>query len=340
MKIFADRKIKALFAGILSCVLSAMAALALLLSFDGGRAALYVVAVFLCEGIGVLFLCVRYFVVQHSAMEDAVSQIEEYISGNMDAYIECNDEGELCRLFHEINSLAAILNAHSEREKNAKKFLQDTISDISHQLKTPLAALNIYNGILYEAEEPSDIREICQMSEQELDRIETLVQNLLKLARLDAGTIVLEKSVVNVAELAAGAKRQFLFRARQEKKEIRLSGGDNVMLCCDRTWLQEAIGNLIKNALDHTDEGGLVCVEWSAFASVVRIAVRDDGCGIHQEDLYHIFKRFYRSRFSKDIQGLGLGLTLTKAIVEAHNGTIEVDSELGRGTLFTMNFLV
>lgn len=340
MKIFADRKIKALFAGILSCVLSAMTALVLLLSFDGGRAALYVVAVFLCEGIGVLFLCVRYFEMQHSAMEDAVSQIEGYISGNMDAYIECNDEGELCRLFHEINSLAAILNAHSEREKNAKKFLQDTISDISHQLKTPLAALNIYNGILYEAEEQSDIREICQMSEQELDRIETLVQNLLKLARLDAGTIVLEKSVINVAELAAGAKRQFLFRARQEKKEIRLSGGDDVMLCCDRTWLQEALGNLIKNALDHTDEGGLVCVEWSAFASVVRIAVRDNGCGIHQEDLYHIFKRFYRSRFSKDIQGLGLGLTLTKAIVEAHNGTIEVDSELGRGTSFMMNFLV
>ncbi len=340
MKIFADRKIKALFAGILSCVLSAMTVLALLLSFDGGRAALYVVAVFLCEGIGVLFLCIRYFEVQHSAMEDAVSQIEEYISGNMDSYIECNDEGELCRLFHEINALASILNAHSEREKNAKKFLQDTISDISHQLKTPLAALNIYNGILYEAEEQSDIREICQMSEQELDRIETLVQNLLKLARLDAGTIVLEKSVINVAELAAGAKRQFLFRARQEKKEIRLSGGDDIMLCCDRTWLQEALGNLIKNALDHTDEGGLVCVEWSAFASVVRIAVRDDGCGIHQEDLYHIFKRFYRSRFSKDTRGLGLGLTLAKAIVEAHDGTIEVDSELGRGTLFTMNFLV
>ena len=81
-------------------------------------------------------------------------------------------------------------------------------------------------------------------------------------------------------------------------------------------------------------------MEWSAFASVVRIAVRDDGCGIHREDLYHIFKRFYRSRFSKDTQGLGLGLTLAKAIVEAHDGTIEVDSELGRGTLFTMNFLV
>lgn len=341
MKIFTDRKIKALFAGILSCVLSAVTVLALLLSFDGGRAALYVVAVFLCEGIGVLFLCGRYFEAQNRIMEKAVSQIEEYISGNMDAYIECNDEGELCRLFHEINSLAAILNTHAEKEKNDKKFLQDTISDISHQLKTPLAALNIYNGILYEeAKELSNIREICQMSEQELDRIETLVQNLLKLVRLDAGTIVLEKSVVNVAELAEGAKRQFLFRARREKKEIRLSGGDDVMLCCDRTWMQEAIGNLIKNALDHTDEGGLVCVEWSAFASVVRIAVRDDGCGIHQEDLYHIFKRFYRSRFSKDTQGLGLGLTLTKAIAEAHNGTIEVDSELGGGASFTMNFLV
>ena len=102
----------------------------------------------------------------------------------------------------------------------------------------------------------------------------------------------------------------------------------------------EAISNIVKNAFDHTKEGAVIRIEWRKFASIVQIVVRDNGCGIHPEDLPYIFKRFYRSRFSKDKQGIGLGLPLAKAIIEAHNGTIEVDSELGVGTTFTMNFLI
>ncbi|MFQ7877550.1 sensor histidine kinase, partial [Enterocloster sp.] len=113
-----------------------------------------------------------------------------------------------------------------------------------------------------------------------------------------------------------------------------------ITLLCDRTWIIEAISNLVKNALDHTEKGSFVRIEWQAFASVVQITIKDNGCGIHPEDLHHIFKRFYRSRFSKDTQGIGLGLPLAKAIVEAHNGTIEADSTLGSGTSFTINFLI
>jgi hypothetical protein len=274
-------------------------------------------------------------------MENAISQITEYISGNKGITIECNDEGELYRLFHEVNSLVAILNAHAENEKSTKKFLRNTISDISHQLKTPLAALNIYNGIIQdEAKELPTIQEFSQLSEHELDRIETLVQNLLKITKLDAGTIVLEKSLENVSELVESVKQHFLFRAEQEGKEICLSGNEEITLLCDRNWIIEAISNLVKNALDHTQKGNLINIEWRAFASIVQITVKDNGSGIHPEDLHHIFKRFYRSRFSKDKQGIGLGLSLTKAIVEAHNGTIEVDSILGIGTTFTINFLI
>ena len=100
------------------------------------------------------------------------------------------------------------------------------------------------------------------------------------------------------------------------------------------------IDNIVKNALDHTEKGDTVRIEWKALSSAVQIIVKDNGCGIHPEDLLHIFKRFYRSRFSKDKQGIGLGLPLAKAIIEAHNGTIEVDSQLGAGTTFTMNFLI
>lgn len=274
-------------------------------------------------------------------MEQAVAQINAYLAGDVNARIECDNEGELYRLFHSVNSLAAVLNAHADNELREKEFLKNTISDISHQLKTPLAALNIYNGLLQdEAEASSTVKEFATLSEQELDRIEMLVQNLLKITKLDAGSIVIEKTKENVADMMRDIELHFAYRARQEQKKIVLSGSDNVLLLCDRDWLIEAIDNIVKNALDHTEKGDTVRIEWKALSSAVQIAVKDNGCGIHPEDLHHIFKRFYRSRFSKDKQGIGLGLPLAKAIVEAHNGTIEVDSELGIGTTFTMNFLI
>ena len=177
-------------------------------------------------------------------------------------------------------------------------------------------------------------------SDLELDRIETLVQNLLKITKLDSGTIVLEKVTENVADMMRDIELHFAYRARREQKSIVLSGSDNVSLLCDRDWLSEAIDNIVKNALDHTNKDDTIRIEWRALPSAVQIVVRDNGCGIHPEDLYHIFKRFYRSRFSKDTQGIGLGLPLAKAIIEAHDGAIEVDSELRRGTSFIMNFLI
>ena len=341
MKIFVNRKIKRLFSGILLCVLFFTFISVLLMGFEVRNAAVYTIVCFLLMSAAILVICYGYFREQHKIMEHAILQITEYISGNKDVTIECNDEGELYRLFHEVNSLVAILNAHAENEKNAKKFLKNTISDISHQLKTPLAALNIYMGLIQdEAEELPTIQEFSQLSEQELDRIEGLVQNLLKITKLDAGMIVLEKSLENVSEMAESVKKHFLFRASQEGKEICLSGSGETAFLCDRSWMIEAISNLVKNALDHTKEGDCICMEWWVSASIVQITIKDNGSGIYPEDLHHIFKRFYRSRYSKDTQGIGLGLPLAKAIVEAHDGTIELDSALGRGTSFTMNFLI
>ncbi len=341
MKIFVNRKIKRLFHGILLCVLFFTLIAVLLMEFEVRNAAVYTIVCFLLMSAAILVICYGYFREQHKIMEHAILQITEYISGNKDVTIECNDEGELYRLFHEVNSLVAILNAHAENEKNAKKFLKNTISDISHQLKTPLAALNIYMGLIQdEAEELPTIQEFSRLSEQELDRIEGLVQNLLKITKLDAGMIVLEKSLENVSEIAESVKKHFLFRASQEGKEICLSGSGETAFLCDRSWMMEAISNLVKNALDHTKEGDCIRMEWWVSASIVQITIKDNGSGIYPEDLHHIFKRFYRSRYSKDAQGIGLGLPLAKAIVEAHNGTIEVDSTLGRGTSFTMNFLI
>ncbi|MDE6320016.1 MAG: sensor histidine kinase, partial [Lachnospiraceae bacterium] len=220
MKLLANRKVKSLFGSILLCILVFLVIAVLFASLAVRNNMVYIIICFCLMSAAILLLCYRYFREQHEIMESAISQITEYLAGNKDVTIECNDEGELYRLFHEVNSLVAILNAHAENEKRAKKFLRNTISDISHQLKTPLAALNIYIGLIQdEAKELPTIQEFSQLSEQDLDRIEGLVQNRLKITTLDAGTIVVEKSMENVSEIAESVKTHFLFRAEHEGKE-------------------------------------------------------------------------------------------------------------------------
>lgn len=300
----------------------------------------FILGCMLCMALTIIVICYGYFREQDHIIEKAGARIREYMAGDQESRIDCCEEGELYRLFHEINSLASVLNAHKEKERKAKEFLKNTISDISHQLKTPLAALSIYNGILQgEARELPEVLEFLRLSEQELDRIETLVQSLLKITKLDAGTVVMDRRPENMAEIMENVRKHFAFRAECEHKEIRLSGSPDSMLACDRTWLTEAVGNIVKNALDHTEEGGLIQIAWKEQASMLRLTVSDNGGGIASEDLYHIFKRFYRSRYSKDTQGIGLGLPLAKSVVEAHNGTIEVDSMEGKGTTFVINFM-
>lgn len=349
MRVLTNRKIKLLFIRVMVCVLAFLllsVALVILKQRETVSELKWTIICisicFLGAGTAISAVCYRYFKEQDEILETAVALIRNFISGDREARIACDEEGELYRLFHEVNSLAAILNAKAENEGRSRKFLKNTISDISHQLKTPLAALNIYNGIMQTEAEANDlptIREFTGLSEKELDRIETLVQNLLKITKFDAGTIMIEKRPENVSDMMADIKKHFSFRAESEGKEIILSGSEELIFMCDRNWIMEAVGNIVKNALDHMESGDKIQIIWGQSASAVRITIKDNGCGIHPEDLHHIFKRFYRSRYSKDTQGIGLGLPLAKSVVEAHDGTIEVDSRLGEGTVFIISFL-
>lgn len=288
----------------------------------------------------IMIICYAYFYKYNKIMEKAISQINQYLLGNTDARIECDKEGELYKLFQSVNTLVAVLNGHAAEEKRVKEFLKNTISDIFHQLKTPLAALSIYNGLLQEEREDSEaVLEFTLRSEYELDRIEDMVQSLLKIAKLDSGSIVMEKSFEKIADMMNDVIQCFEIRANQEQKNILLNSQENIFLYCDRSWLIEAVSNIVKNSLDHTVAGDYVKIEWNQQPLVTQIIISDNGSGIHPEDIYHVFKRFYRSRFSKDKQGIGLGLSLAKTIIEAHGGTITVDSLLGEGSIFVMSFL-
>lgn len=340
MKIFVNKEIRALFLAVAAVMAGFILLAQLSVWLAHGVFSLPLLILSLLAACAVMTVCYRYFYRQNRIMEAAVSRIDAYLSGDKAARIDCYEEGELYRLFHSVNTLATVLNAHVENEIQARAFLKETISDISHQLKTPLAALNIYNGLMQgEAEQLPAIREFADLSEQELDRMETLVQNLLKITRLDAGALVMEKAPENVAEMMRDIELHFAYRAKQEQKEILLAGEEDVTLLCDRDWMMEAVSNLVKNALDHTAAGDRIEIKWDQSANVTRITVADSGTGIHPEDIHYIFKRFYRSRFSRDTQGIGLGLPLAKAIVEAHRGSITVDSVWGQGSTFTLRFL-
>ena len=329
MKFLADRSVRLLFAAVTAVIVLFSARNFLVARHFGTQVMMTGVAITLSMGVVFLILLVCFFHRRSALIEAATSKIRAFLAGDQRARIDCNEEGEIYRLFHEINNLAAILNAHAENQARARVFLKDTLSDISHQLKTPLATLGIYNGIIQDVDSDlATIREFSALSEHELERIENLVKNLLTIARLDAGTLLIERTPQDLSQLMAALARHFAVRAAQEEKILQMSGPQDITLECDRVWFLEALSNILKNAFDHTRAGCTIAVEWRSFGQIVQITVRDDGSGIHPEDLPHIFKRFYRSRFSKDTEGVGLGLPLAKAIIEAHNGTIDVDSTL------------
>ena len=168
--------------------------------------------------------------------------------------------------------------------------------------------------------------------------MEDVVYTLLKIARLDAGVVRLEKAEENIEMLLRDVTERFETLAAQEEKKIVLSGNHDVSLYCDALWMSEALGNVVKNALEHTQRDGKVVISWEKTPLLTNIVVEDNGTGIHQEDIHNIFKRFYRSRFSQDTHGIGLGLPLAKSIVEAHQGTISVTSKAHQGSRFVLSF--
>ena len=283
-----------------------------------------------------LFLYLRR---QHKAFSNAENTIRQFLDGNTTSRIECSQAGDWYSLFHAINEMATILSAHAENQRQTKEFLQDIISDVSHQIKTPLSALKMYHEIIEgHKDDAATVSSFTEKSQREIKRMEDVIYTLLKLARLDAGIIQMEKTPENLSVLMQDVLERFETWAEREHKTITLSGKEDVVLSCDALWVSEAIGNIVKNALEHTENGGHIGVKWSQSPLMTQIEISDDGKGIHPEDLYNIFKRFYRSRFSSDVHGIGLGLPLAKSIVEAHGGTISVTSSLGAGTTFTLNF--
>ncbi|WMI80995.1 sensor histidine kinase [Anaerotignum sp. MB30-C6] len=272
--------------------------------------------------------------------QQAAGIVNNYSSGDYSQRLPQVKEGTIYQMFTSIEQLATMLQSENDAVYRSKEFLKNTISDISHQLKTPLAALAMYQEIIQnEGDNPRVVKEFSLKAGLSIDRMEQLIQSMLKITRLDVGTIVFEKKKRNIYDLVLTSLSQLTTRAKKEGKEIVFQGDPLEMLICDSVWTGEAVGNLVKNALDHTEVGGIIRISWERTPFMTRIQISDNGQGINPQDIHHIFKRFYRSKHSLERQGVGLGLPLVKAIVEGQGGNLSVQSRENEGTTFILSFL-
>lgn len=264
--------------------------------------------------------------------------VNKIMSGEIATRLGDSGEGSLAKLAASINMMTASLHTHIEREKQNRIFLKDILTNVSHQLKTPLSALNMYTEIMKDENiDNKVIASFLSKSESELDRMQILIASLLKMAKLDAGIIEINKKDYILNDLIKQAADSFEIRLGKEGKTFEIKAGGRVSYACDKEWMLEALSNLIKNAVEHTRAGNRIEALIEETPLMVKITVRDDGAGIHPDDINYIFKRFYRSRFSQNKQGTGIGLTLAKSIIEMHGGFISVESAVEKGAIFTVH---
>jgi signal transduction histidine kinase len=267
---------------------------------------------------------------------------EKIVEGDFTVGIHEEGEGTLSKLGHQFNQMSNRLQFTLDELKSEKLYLKDTISDISHQLKTPLTALKMLNDLLIEgAVEKKEKRdEFLQRSKVQLERMEWLILNLLKLARIEAGTIEFKNENTSLISTAQEAVSELSVNWKEKKQRIDIIiDNQDVVIFHDRQWLKEAFSNIIKNSIEHTGEGGTISIKLVETPVMVRINIQDNGEGILRDDLPYIFKRFYRGKNSIYGKGTGIGLALAKSIIENQNGIITVKSSLNEGTTFSITFL-
>lgn len=247
-----------------------------------------------------------------------------------------NDEGELSILKSEIYKVTVSLNEQNERLKKEKVGLADSLSDISHQFKTPLTSLSVMADLLSDGKlDESRRTEFTGQLRAQLERLKWLTEALLKLSRLDADAVSFRRQSVPTRELIDKACAPLLIPVELKEQTLSVQS-DGGFICCDPNWTAEALSNILKNCMEHTPAGGEIRISASTNALFTEIRILDNGPGLDKADLPFIFDRFYRGRnAAKD--SVGIGLAMAKAIAEAQGGSLEARNAPG-GAEFILRF--
>ncbi|MCR4590556.1 MAG: HAMP domain-containing histidine kinase [Lachnospiraceae bacterium] len=286
----------------------------------------------LISGAVLLAVFFYYTKKRYRRIEELNDYLVKILSGDSAPDIQDQEEGELSILADNIYKAASTLKFQNEILSEDRKQLAQAIADISHQLKTPLTSMMVMNDLLSAEEDREKRREFLKTQSAQLERMNWLIQTLLKLSKLDAGTIELKHERVSAKELLSEVLKPFEIQFELRGISYKQDTAD-ITFNCDKNWTVEALQNIVKNCIEHMDDGGELKITADDTNLFSRIMIEDTGCGIAEADLPHIFERFYKGKNAgKD--SVGIGLALTKAIIEDQHGEISVKSTEGVGSAF------
>lgn len=258
--------------------------------------------------------------------------------GNRFMDIRDNKEGELSILKNDIYKVTVTLSEQSKLLKKDKEYLAQTLSNISHQLKTPLTSMFVMADLLNDPHLPEEKRnEFTEKIIGQLKRIEWLVNALLRMAKIDAGTIQFHKKPTALRELLYSAMQPLWIPAELKHQTVTIRCEDTIIVNTDKNWTAEAFVNILKNCIEHTPENGALTISCVETPLYTKVSIRDTGDGISKEDLPHIFERFYKGKNSGS-ESVGIGLAMAKTILMEQAADISAKSETDKGAEFTIKF--
>ncbi len=291
----------------------------------------------------ILILSIIVFKYNHSEskkINEITKYIEEINRGNYKLNIEENTEDELSILKNELYKITIMLKEVAENSQKDKTTLKDSLSDISHQIKTPITSILIMlDNILSDENMPEDIKkDFIKDIKREIINIKFLVESILKLSKIDSNSIKFIKKEVFIKDIINEAVKNVSMLSELKNIEIIVSGDDSIKTICDLKWQVEAITNILKNCIEHSYENRKIYINYNQNNMYTELKIEDNGTGIDAKDLPHIFERFYKGKNSSS-DSVGIGLALSKSIIESNNGYIQVDSKLNKGTTFIIKYL-
>ena len=298
------------------------------------------IAIIVLLGVIAIIVALIYTNKRDKSLRSINKYLDKVNNGNYELKIEDNGEDEISRLRNELYKTTILLRESAENSEKEKTNLSNSLADISHQLKTPLTSIRI---MLDNIEENPNMdektrNEFIEEISRQIDWISSLVISLLKLAKFDAGAIIMQDTQINVKKLIDNVINNLAIMIDIKNIKIEEKIDEDVILRADYNWQLEALTNIIKNCIEHSKEDSKIKIEVENNSIFVKIKITDEGEGIAKEDLSHIFERFYKSKQASE-NSIGIGLSLAKTIIEKENGYIKVDSELGKGTTFEIKYL-
>lgn len=301
---------------------------------------LFTIISILIYSLTIILIIIIYNKKEKAKINKITNYLKELNNHQYSLAIEDNQEEDLSLLKNEIYKTAITLNEKTLLLKKDKESLKDSLSDISHQLKTPLTSINLMIDTLRHQDNLSSTerRELLNNIHRKITNTNFLVHSLLKLSKFDANTIEFNRQNNSLSKILKDVLDNLSTLSDLKDIKINIKGSKDISLYCDYKWEVEALTNIIKNCIEHSNNSSKIDITYQKNDIFTKIIIQDNGCGISKKDLPHIFDRFYKAQnSSKD--SIGIGLSLAKTIIEKDNGYITVDSVINKGTTFTIKYL-